>query len=163
MPVRARTLARRASWHVCLLLIMICVNIDSMSNVCMHHAQMVWRVRILPQSWYVRMDICMHVCMHAYMFPPRSARLCAARHGCEHTRPPCIITPTCYLEDIFHACMYAGRYACMLPPRSACLCSIFPSCVLACSPPFMNARSPLARCSMWLHLCLDVIKHLHAP
>ena len=37
MPVRARTLARRASWHVCLLLIMICVNIVSMSNDCTHH------------------------------------------------------------------------------------------------------------------------------
>ena len=58
IPLRARTLARCASWHVCLLLIMFCVNIVSMSNDCIHHAQMAWRVWMLPQSWYVRTDIC---------------------------------------------------------------------------------------------------------
>ena len=29
-------------------------------------------------------------------------------------------------------------------------------------PPFMNERSPVARCSIWLHLCLYDVKYLHA-
>ena len=89
---------------------------------------------MLPQSWYVRTDICMNICMHACTFSPRSDCLCAARHECAHARPPCIIMPTCYRGDIFHACMYARRDVCMPPPRSSCLCPIFPSCVLARSP-----------------------------
>ena len=72
--------------------------------------------------------------MHACMFPPRSDCLCAARHECAHARLPCIITPTCCREDIFHACMYAGRYVCMFPPRSACLCAARHECVHARPP-----------------------------
>ena len=70
----------------------------------------------------------MHACFHGALLC-----LCAARHECAHARPPCIITPTCYRQDIFHACMYAGRHVCMLPQRSACLCAIFPRTILGFS------------------------------
>ena len=129
------------------------------------------------------------------------SEVCACPHAVHHT-------PTCYREDKFRACMYAGPYICMLPLHSACFCAIsrrscsharqpyiiaftryrediFYACMLdaryvrcrrvlharamsarySCSharPPFMNARSSVARCSMWLHPCLYVVKYLHA-
>ena len=81
------------------------------------------------------MYVCMYVCMYAY------------------ARPPCVITPTCYREDIFHACMCVGRNVCMLLPRAACLCAIFPSRVLACSP---AVRHRVYSLSQGYNLCVYV-------
>ena len=93
-----------------------------------------------------------HAYMHACMFPPRPARLCAARHDCAHARPPCIITPTCYREDIFHACMYAGRYVCMLPPRSAWALFSRRACSHA-RPPYIIAFTRYRRDIFYAHMC----------
>ena len=112
MPVRARTLARRASWHVCWLLIMVCVNIVSMSKYCItlkwldvcgyfHKAGMyVW----VYVCMYVRMHVGFHRALLARALPVESVRM-PARRASSH------------LLDIarmyfMHVCMLDAMYVC---------------------------------------------------
>ena len=96
----------------------------------------------------------MHVCMHVCMFPPRSACWCAARHECAHARPACIITPTCYREDIYYACiMLDAMYACF--HRGLLVCALFSR--RACSharPPYIIAFTRYRKDIYIMHVCV---------
>ena len=63
--------------------------------------------------------------------------------------------------SLFHVCVYDARYVrCRRVPLARAMSASY-SCSQACLP-FMNARSPVARFSMGFHLCLYVVKSLHA-
>ena len=110
---------------------------------------------------YVCMYVCIYVCLYVYSTLPgmyvcfhRTLLVCAlfSRRACSHARPAYIIAITRYRGDILPACMCARRYLytrCRRVPHARATSARF-SCSYA-RPAFMNARSPVARCSMWLH------------
>lgn len=114
---------------------------------------------LLSRGYISFMYVCildaMYVCLR------RALPICAlsSRRGCWQARPPYIIEFTRYHRYIYF-CVYLalGFYG------SAVFCVLVPCLpvlvVLACSPALMNARSSVARCSIWFHPCLHGVKYL---
>ena len=104
------------------------------------------------------LDACMYVSTALYWcvryFPVARARMLARRTS---SRLLVIARISC-----MHVCVLDARYVRCRRVSHACAMSARHSCSHA-RPPFMNVRSSVALCLMWLHPCLYVVKYLHAP
>ena len=92
------------------------------------------------------------LCLLVCYFPVARARMLARRTSSRllvTTRKP--FSRVCVLDARYVRCRRVS-HARAMSARQLCSHS---------RPPFMNARSPVARCSMWLHPCLYVVNYMH--
>ena len=106
---------------------------------------------------YVCWTLCMYastaLCLCVRYFPVARARMLARR-----TSSRLLVITRIYF---MHVCVLDARYVRCRRVSHACAMSARYSCSHA-RLPFMNARSSVARCSIWLNPCLYVVKYLHA-
>ena len=95
--------------------------------------------------WTLYMYASTVLCLFVRYFPVARARMLARR-----TSSRLLVIARIYF---MHVCVLDARYVrCRRVSHARAMSARF-SCSHA-RPPFMNARSPVARCSMWLHPCL---------
>ena len=116
------------------------------------HLLVIARMYFMHVCMLDAMCVCFHRTLLVRYFPVARARMLARR-----TSSRLLVIARIYF---MHVCVLDARYVrCRRVSHARAMSARF-SCSHA-RPPFMNARSPVARCSMWLHLCLYVVKYLH--
>ena len=149
--------------HVCMHACMyvstvLCLLVRFPSRVCVCPPAMRQHTCLLSRGCISCMYVCWTLCMCA------STALClfvryfpVARARMRCAEPRLLVMARMYL---MHICVLDARYVRLRVSHARAMSARY-SCSHYRSP-FMNARSPISRCSTWLHLCLYVGKYLHA-
>ena len=109
------------------------------------HLLVIARMYFMHVCMLDAMCVCFHRTLLVRYFPVARARMLARR-----TSSRLLVIARIYF---MHVCVLDARYVrCRRVSHARAMSARF-SCSHA-RPPFMNARSPVARCSMWLHPCI---------